>query len=57
MLVKIYAGLVPPAPRARAAVGHAAVVLLVTAPFLPWGTYIAAFPSIAEALATSPTAA
>ena len=50
VLVKVYAGLVPLVRGEVRVVLVSAALLLVTAPFLPWGTYIAAFPSIAETL-------
>ncbi len=50
VLVKLYAGAVPAVLGQWRAVLLSLVALLVTAPFLPWGTYIAAFPSISQSL-------
>ncbi len=50
-LVKLYALPVPVLRGEWRAVIVTGVVLLVTVPFLPWGTYIAQFPDIAASLA------
>jgi hypothetical protein len=51
VLVKAYAGLVPLVLGQWRAVALSALLLAVTAPFLPWATYIAAWPSLVQTLA------
>jgi hypothetical protein len=51
VLVKVYAGMVPLVLGQWRMVALSAVVLIVTAPFLPWATYIAAWPSLVQTLA------
>jgi len=51
VMVKAYAGLVPLVLGQWRMVALSAALLVITAPFLPWATYIAAWPSLAETLA------
>ena len=51
VLVKVYAGLVPLVLGQWRALLGCVVVLLVTAPFLPWARYIAEWPSLTQTLA------
>src|SRR5256885_649769 len=51
-IVKIYAAPVLVIRRQFGAVAVAAVVLLMTAPFLPWGTFVRELPRITELLST-----
>ena len=50
VLVKVYGGLVPLVLGQWRAVAISAVVLVVTVPFLPWGTYIAEWASLTASL-------
>jgi hypothetical protein len=50
VMVKIYAGLVPLVRGQVRAVLLSVGLVLVTAPFLPWAEYLAAWPSIVDAL-------
>jgi hypothetical protein len=50
VLVKIYAGVVPLVLGHWRAVAISAAVLVVTIPFLPWGTYIAEWSSVTASL-------
>ena len=50
VMVKVYAGLVPAIRGDVRAVVLSVLLLVVTAPFLPWAGYIAAWPSIVDAL-------
>ncbi len=51
VLVKAYAGLVPLVLGQWRSVALSALLLAVTAPFLPWAAYIAAWPSLVDTLA------
>jgi len=50
VLVKVYAGAVPVVLGQLRAVALSAALVVVTVPFLPWGTYLASLPTIVEEL-------
>jgi hypothetical protein len=52
ILVKLYAGAVPAIRFQLGALAVAAGVVVVTAPFLPWGLFIARWPQVSAALAS-----